>query len=334
MRLSSVLAFAALACAGPLTAGADRSGAFGPSHCDSNVLTIASNGDVRIAYRTAGSKGNKPLLLIAGSGMQLTDWPETFVQALVRSGHYVIAADPRDSGCSSHLDTLGLPDWPAIFSDLGAGKRPALPYSVRDMVADQLAVLDAEGIAAPQVLGVSGGSVVAEVMAISHPERVGSLTLLMANAGNPARRIPARPDKLAAVSQPPPAPASKDEIIQYLSALESALSPNTASDAQALRERVRLRVDRGYTSDGVQRQGAALATTGDLREALGALRVPTIVIHGEMDPLIPPASGEDVAKAIPGAKFVSLPLSGHGLDSAMFDAALAATSALKAADQQ
>jgi pimeloyl-ACP methyl ester carboxylesterase len=255
--------------------------------------------------------------------MQLVDWPEPLLGGLVQAGYFLIMPDLRDAGCSTKLDKLGLPDWSRILGEMAAGRRASPDYSVDDMVSDMSAVLDAEGVKSAHVLGASGGSLIAEVMAMQRPLRVRSLTLLMANAGNPARAIPANPRLMSSVAQ---TPISTDELEleNYLASLERVLTGPNAPGEAVLRRRAQVRIARGYSSNGVQRQGAAFLASGDLRQQLTMVSVPTTVIHGAEDPLIPVDAGRDVALSVPNARFQVLPRSGHALDPDMVAAALQA----------
>jgi pimeloyl-ACP methyl ester carboxylesterase len=292
--------------------------------CEEASLKYVQKAGFRLAYTTAGRRSDPPLILIAGSGMQLIDWPDELVSKLIASGFFVVIFDPRDSGCSSHFDTFGTPDWSGIFTTLAAGQTPPLAYSATDMVVDVADVLDAEKIGSAHVLGASGGAVVAAILAARHPERVRSLTLLMANAGNPSRPIPARPDIMGALAQPPRSDAPEGERTAYLVSVQNALSgPGSVTSAAERQRLASLRLQRGYSFDGVQRQGAALIAAGDLRESLASISIATTVIHGARDPLLPVDAGRDVADAIHGARFVLLPESGHELDPDMIAAAVA-----------
>lgn len=301
--------------------------------CNSSILRSARNGEVEIAYRTAGDRTGEPLLLIPGSGMQLVDWPQPLVDGLVRAGYYLIMPDPRDAGCSTKLDGLGPPDWRRVLADLAAGRSASLAYDAKDMVSDMAAVLDAEGLASAHILGVSGGAVIGEVMAVERPELVRSLTLLMANAGNPSRALPARPEVMAPVAQPPTSLDGK--IVEaYLMRLEKVLAGHKAASDIVLLARARTRIARGYSADGVQRQGAAFLAAGDLRHGLAEISVPTVVIHGAEDPLIPVEAAKDVARAVSGAQFKIVPGSGHSLDESMIAASLAALEARPTASRR
>ncbi|WP_311770774.1 alpha/beta hydrolase [Sphingopyxis sp. JAI128] len=331
------LFFASLAMSGAvLTPSAPAGAAVEPDRhllCKESILRRARNGEVEIAYRTAGDRTGEPLLMIPGSGMQLVDWPQPLVDDLVRAGYYLIMPDPRDAGCSTKLDELGPPDWPRVLADLAAGRSASLAYDARDLVSDMAAVLDAEGLASAHLLGASGGAVIGEVMAIERPGLARSLTLLMANAGNPSRALPARPDVMAPVAQGPTSTDGK--IVEaYLMRLEKVLAgPKAASDIVLL-SRARTRIARGYSADGVQRQGAAFLAAGDLRHGLAEISVPTVVIHGAEDPLIPVEAAEDVARAIPGARLEIVPGSGHSLDESMVAASLAALEARSTASRR
>ncbi len=274
-------------------------------------MRIPSNG-IEIELDDQGPPGGEPLLLIMGLGMQLVAWPDELVQQLVSRGFRVLRIDNRDAGLSSQFDHLGVPNlaWAAMRHAL---RLPVnAPYRIADMAADTLGVLDALGIAKVHVCGASMGGMIAQHLAAQHPERVKSLTLIMTTTG--ARRLPqaSAQVRLALLSRP----AGRDEaaIVAHLTRIVTLIgSPAYPAAPERLRERLQLSVRRAWRPAGTARQLAAIVADGDRSALVQSIRVPTRVIHGDADPLVPVASGHDLAARIPSAVADIVPGMGHDL---------------------
>lgn len=284
---------------------AAQSGAAAESEVDANGIALR--------YAVHGPTHGEAVLLIGGTGMQLSDWPAPLIHGLAGGGHRVVVFDNRDAGLSTHLAHAGRPDWPAVFAALAAGDPPPIAYTLDDMAADAMALLDALSIGRAHLVGVSMGGNIAQLVAAEHPDRVRSLTSIMAGSGNPAIRIPAHPARLAAIPPPPP-PADTTAAIERELALRRALAGRDVPvDEMRLREGVEASLARNYDPEGAERQGAAVVAAGDLRSRLRAIRAPTVVILGADDPVVSVEAGEDVARHIRGAELRVLPGIGHEL---------------------
>lgn len=252
------------------------------------------------------------VLLIIGLGLQLTAWPAALVQGLVDAGYRVVRFDNRDAGLSPHLDALGRPSllWAGLKYRLGWRIRP--PYSLRGMALDAQGVLDALQIEKAHVVGMSMGGMVAQRLALLAPGRVLSLTSIMSSSG--ARGLPGPRREVAQVMLSRPADDSMEAAIDYsVRVLKTVSGPGfPVSDAQ-LRERVTAAVQRSFYPDGIVRQMLAVMADSTRAEALATVTVPTLVLHGTHDPLVPFACGEDTARRIPGARFVGIDGMGHDL---------------------
>ena len=276
--------------------------------------TLTANG-IRIAFDTAGDVKSTPLLLLHGLGMQLTAWPDEFVDGLVELGFYVIRFDHRDCGLSSKFDRADKPNlaWNWLKSVLKLPSRPA--YGLDDMAADALGVLSALGVARAHLVGVSMGGMVAQLLAARHPQRVLSLISLMSSSGRrglPGPTLPAR-QALQAVLRPGNA-NDTDAIVDALVALEQAIgSPAYPTPEKQLRRRAARALRRCYCPTGAARQMAAVAAAPDRSALLQSIAVPTLVIHGAADPLVPSGCGADTAAQVPGARFELIEGLGHDL---------------------
>jgi len=257
--------------------------------------------------------GGPPVLLVMGLGMQLTAWPAGFVAALVRAGHRVIRFDNRDIGLSTRLDHLGVPNllWEGMKHRFGLPVRA--PYGLADMAADALGVLDALAIPEAHVVGASMGGMIAQRMALAAPQRVRSLTSVMSSSG--ARHLPGPQPRVLQVLLSRPRDSSEDALLAHYVRLFRAIgSPAYPEPEEELRQRILASLRRaGYWPAGNARQVAAMAADTTRAQELAGVRVPTLVLHGTADPLVPIACGEDTARRIPGARFVAFPGLGHDL---------------------
>jgi pimeloyl-ACP methyl ester carboxylesterase len=263
-------------------------------------------GDVEIAYETFGSPDDTPLLLVMGLATQMVGWPDEFCRALAERGHYVVRFDNRDIGLSTHLDGAGAPDVMSLFAGAGTA-----PYSLADMADDTAALLDALDLGSVHVVGASMGGMIAQSLAIRHPERVRSLVSIMSTTGD---RSVGSPADVALGVLLAPAARDRDEALQRAVDTYRVIgSPGFEFDEAALRERAGLSFDRAYDPAGVARQLAAILTTDDRTPHLGEIAVPTLVIHGEQDTLVDVSGGRATAAAIPGADLWVVDGMGHDL---------------------
>jgi pimeloyl-ACP methyl ester carboxylesterase len=274
-------------------------------------MQVRGNG-IAIEVDDQGPRDGEPLLLIMGLGMQLVGWPDELVRRLAAEGFRVVRFDNRDAGLSQGFDHLGVP------SIVAATLRHALrlpvhaPYSLGDMARDAAGVLDALSIARAHVCGASMGGMIAQRLALHHPERVKSLTLMMTTSG--ARQLPQASARVRRALLSRPASSAEDDVIaQLMSVLEVIGSPAYRPDAQDVRQRLRHALRRAYRPAGTLRQLVAIAADGDRSPGLGGLRMPCHVIHGTADPLVPVAGGIDLAAKIGGATRDLIDGMGHDL---------------------
>lgn len=273
-------------------------------------LTVA-NGDVDLVVERLGPDDGEPMLLIMGTGGQLIDWPDGFCEALIAQGFTLARFDNRDAGLSTRFTESGTP------SQLTMLRHPeqAAVYTLDDMAADALAVIDALGWQSAHLVGISLGAMIAQVIAAKHPERARSLTSMAsapaARVGSPRLRTLL---KIVKVANPKRVKTAED-LGQYVVDLDAITgSPAYPRPEAEMREHGRRCFDRGgLDTAAVQRQTAAIAAAGDRRSDLATITCPTLVVHGEADQMIRPLGGEETAAAIPGARLVTYPGMGHGL---------------------
>jgi pimeloyl-ACP methyl ester carboxylesterase len=275
------------------------------------VTAIQANG-ITIEYDVHGDPSDPPVLLIMGLGAQLTLWPIELVEALVAHGFHVVRFDNRDAGLSTKIDAAGLPEMGALMMAMMSGKIPGVAYTLDDMAHDAAGLLDALGIARAHIVGASMGGMIAQLLAVNHPEKVLSLTSMMSSTGNPS--LPqAKPEAMAVLTSRPTA-ADPNIIVDFgVKAARVIGSPAYPAPEGRLRARVRADFDRNFSPQGSMRQMAAVIANGDRRARLSGISAPTLVIHGDADPLVPVEGARDTVASIPGAELLIIPGMGHDL---------------------
>ncbi len=270
------------------------------------MANATANG-LTIEYETTGNRSDPPLLLVMGLGAQLIHWPDGICRALADRGFFVIRYDNRDAGLSSRIESAGMPDLMALVHGKGES-----PYRLGDMAADGIGLLDALGVEAAHVVGASMGGMIAQHMALDHPRRVRSLCSVMSSPTGRMDEDPPTAEANAVLLRPAP-PNRAAAIDAAVEAAKVIGSPGFPFDETAVRERAGRSYDRGWYPLGVLRQFAAIIGTGDWSARLADLDVPTLVIHGDADPLVRPSWGKRTAEAIPGAELLLVPGMGHDL---------------------
>ncbi len=269
---------------------------------------VRANG-IQIEYDTFGNPANEPLLLIMGLGSQMILWHEDFCGMLADRGHYVIRFDNRDVGLSTKLDEAGVPDVMQIISALMAQQPIQAPYTLDHMADDAIGLLDGLGIERAHICGASMGGMIAQTVAIRHQHRVKSLVSIMSTTGD-ASLPPSRPEALAFLMTPPP--TEREALIEHHVKLWRTIgSPGFPFDEDFIRARSAMLYDRCFYPQGQVRQLAAILAHGSRRERLKSVRVPTLVIHGVDDPLVPVDGGKDTAAHIAGAELMLVEGMGH-----------------------
>jgi pimeloyl-ACP methyl ester carboxylesterase len=282
------------------------------------MTQIEANG-IRIEYEAFGSKQDPALLLIMGFAAQLTLWPDALCEKLAVRGLYVVRYDNRDVGLSTKFEAAGLPDLGAIMTRHLAREDPGVAYGVDALVADAFGLMDALKIEKAHVMGFSMGGMIAQRMAAAKTGRILSLTSLSSSSADPSLP-PGDPDVMTLLTGPPP--ESEDLEIQVehprkmwraMSGLEEGhgLSPTD----EELRQEARDGIIRGYYPEGAARQMAAMMVSSPHTDLLTQVNVPTLVLHGSVDPVVNPEGGKSVAARIDGARFEIIEGMGHVLFS-------------------
>lgn len=271
---------------------------------------VKANG-LDLCCETFGADNAEPLVLIMGLGAQMTHWDDEFCEQLAAAGFRVIRFDNRDIGQSTKISGFEPVSIQAVMQGALAGKPVPPPYLLRDMAEDVIGLMDTLGIASAHIVGASMGGAIAQELALNAPQRVRSLTSIMATSGDP-NLPPPTPEAMAVLMAPPP--KTRDEYIANFQRNWKVLrGPNFPADEAKDRQRAERAYERGLSPAGVARQLHAIIASGSRKPRLGALKVPTLVIHGTIDPLVPPECGKDVAATVPNAKLLMIPDMGHAI---------------------
>ena len=277
---------------------------------------IAKINGIDLCYETFGQASAPPVVLIMGLGAQMVAWPDAFCATLAGKGHHVVRFDNRDIGRSSHLTPLGVPNTMALMGEIALRRKLVVPYTLKDMAADTIGLIDHLGIDRAHVVGASMGGMIAQEIAIDFAARLRTLTSIMSSTGDP-RIPPAAPEAAAVLFTP--APLDHDGYVKHYSNVLRVLRgphfPEEAAEDPARVERV---FARGINPAGVARQFAAILASGNRTTALKSVKTPTLVIHGDADPLVNVEGGRMTAAAVPGATLEIVSKMGHSLPRAIW----------------
>ena len=277
---------------------------------------LRANG-IDIEYESFGRERDPLILFIMGFAAQLILWPEALCLGLAAKGFRVVRFDNRDVGKSTHFASLAAPDSRALLAEIMAGRRPDVPYSLDDMADDAVGLMDALRVERANIVGASMGGMIAQLVAINHPDRTKSLTSIMSTTGR--RDLPAGNRETLSVLFQPPKSSSRDDLIDASMLVQKALSsPGFPASEAEMRSTAERRTDRTpFDPGGLARQSAALIAAPPRNALLRELRCPTLVLHGADDPVIPAAAAKDTAESIPGAELVIVPGMGHDFAAAL-----------------
>jgi pimeloyl-ACP methyl ester carboxylesterase len=275
-------------------------------------IQYAQCGQVELAYETFGSPTDPTMLLVMGLASQMIVWDEELCARIADEGFHVVRFDNRDIGLSTHLDEAGMPD----LSPLGRGEPITVaPYLLADMADDTIGLVDALGVERVHLVGASMGGMIAQEAALRHPQRLLSLTSIMSTTA-PWVGAPTA-EASAALFIPPP--TNEQEAAERTIAIYRVIgSPGFPLDEATLDARGREAFRRSNDPAGVARQLAAIQASGDRSDRLRTLEVPTLVLHGQDDPLVQPDGGRSTAAAVPGARLVTYAGMGHSLPRALW----------------
>jgi pimeloyl-ACP methyl ester carboxylesterase len=276
---------------------------------------IKANGH-DLCAETFGTAGQPPIVLIMGLGAQMIAWDDAFCTQLADKGFYVVRFDNRDVGRSQRFDPFGVPNVLAMMGDLALGRLPKAPYTLMDLAKDTIGLMDALGIDKAHVVGASMGGMIAQTLAIHHSARLRSMTSIMSTTGN--RNLSQATPEAAAVLVTP-SPHDRDGYIaHHVKVMQVLRGPHFPEDAAFDTQRAARVYDRGIYPAGVARQLAAIFASGDRTADLKNISMPTLVLHGDADPLVRVDAGKATAAAIPYATLQIMPKMGHSLPMALW----------------
>jgi pimeloyl-ACP methyl ester carboxylesterase len=265
------------------------------------------NDDVTLCYETFGDASDPTMLLVMGLSTQMIGWPDEFCEQLAARGYFVVRFDNRDIGRSTQLKSLGVP----TVKQLLLRDKRAARYTLEHMAADGIGLLDHLGIERAHVVGVSMGGMIAQTMAARFPDRVLSLASIISNTGS---RWSGQPSPRMYPMLLKPAPRDREGYIRHtVETFKKIGSQGLPVDEDELRRTAERSFDRGLNPAGSVRQLAAIIASGDRTPLLRTIAMPTVVIHGRKDRLVPTSGGRATAKAIPGARLVIIDGMGHDL---------------------
>ncbi len=277
---------------------------------------FAKSNGLELCYQTFGERTDPALVLIMGLGAQMVAWDEGFCAALAEQGFYIVRFDNRDIGKSTHLAAAGVPNILALMGMMAIGRKLEVPYTLRDMAADTVGLLDHLGIDTAHVVGASMGGAIVQELAIHHATRLRSITCIMASPGDPRLKAPTA-EAIAVLLRT--TPTDQDGYITaYKATVRVLRGPHFPEDEAGDEARAIRNFERGLNPNGTTRQLAAIYASGNRTDALGLVTTPALVIHGDADPLIPVAHGHALVKAIGRATVDIIPKLAHTLPRAVW----------------
>ena len=273
-------------------------------------MPIAKANNIELEYETFGNPSSEPMLLIAGNSAQMLYWREEFCSKLAELGFWVIRYDNRDTGLSTKFQDWDDVDLSGIFSDIQQGKDVDVPYTIFDMAADAIGILDFLKIDKAHIFGHSLGAYMSLIIALRYPSRVLTLVPFSTNAGN--LQFPLLTTAFAFTSSIPDIKTNYEEYITsrvlFQKKLEGGVFP---FDEEKAREYVTRKIKRAHSKYTTFRHSIAIRLGGNLKSQLKDIKIPTLVIQGTEDVIVSVEGGEDTAKSIPGARFLLIDGMGH-----------------------
>ncbi|WP_166424793.1 alpha/beta hydrolase [Paraglaciecola sp. 20A4] len=293
-------------------------------NCKNNAAPL------QIAFDTFGNQQNIPLMLIMGLGAQRIFWEDEFCQLLAEQGFWVIRFDNRDVGESTYIDDKFTPNLLQLIASGLLGAQVPIPYTLVDMAKDVIGLMEHLNVPKAHIVGASMGGMIAQILAIEYPQKVLSLTSIMSSTGNKNLH---RPNRDVVYKLLKPMPKKRDKgIASGIEFWRTLHGDYYTFDFLRTSKLINKAYDRGLNPEGVLRQFSAILAAKDRTSALNSLSLPTLVIHGDADPMLPVSNGHATASAIAGAKLRIYAGMGHTLPTELWqqivdDIALVASSA-------
>jgi pimeloyl-ACP methyl ester carboxylesterase len=274
------------------------------------MTQIRANG-IALEYDETGRRDGVPFLFINGFGSQMTSWPDEFRQGMAKAGFRFIRFDNRDVGLSQKWDGI-VPDMKAVSAAVREGRKPDIPYFLSDMASDAAGLLDALGIESAHIAGASMGGMIAQLVALDHPEKTRSLISIFSTTSDPSLP-PSSPEAQAALVTRPASNDRETVVAHSLKGRRTYASTRWPFDEERLNRLIGANYDRSFYPEGAARHWAAILAGPPRTERLKSLRVPTLVLHGTADTLIRLEAGRHTAQCIPGAEYHEIEGWGHDM---------------------
>ncbi|MCP4749412.1 MAG: alpha/beta fold hydrolase [Proteobacteria bacterium] len=276
------------------------------------MTAVEANG-ITIEYVEKGNSSDPAIILIRGLGTQLIDWPTGLMNGLADNGFRVVCLDNRDAGLSSKIESGGIPDVMGAVAKSMHGELIDAPYTLDDMALDVIGLQDALGISSAHVFGISMGGMIVQVLAAKHKDRIRSLISVMSSSGKPG--LPqGKPEAMQALFESPPNPEDRESVIAHETETQLVYGSPGYPESEAVRRKIATaRYDRCHYPAGQARQTVAVLASGSRVDLLKTISVPSLVIHGADDPLVPLEAGRDTAANIPGASLEIIEGMGHNI---------------------
>jgi pimeloyl-ACP methyl ester carboxylesterase len=278
------------------------------------MTKIRANG-IELEYDETGPANGIPFLMVNGFGSQMTSWSDEFRQSLASSGLRFIRFDNRDVGLSQKWHGI-IPDIREVVQAVREGRTPDIPYTLNDMAADAAGLLDALKIESAHIAGASMGGMIAQLVALNHPEKTRSLISIFSTTSDPSLP-PSSPEALATLTTPPPSTDRAAVIAHSVKGRRTYATTRFAFDEQRVAALVGAAFDRSYYPEGTSRQYAAISAGPPRTERLKSMKVPALVLHGSVDKLLLPECGRHTAECIPGAEYHEIEGWGHDMPPQM-----------------
>ena len=272
---------------------------------------------ITLCYESFGHEANPPVVLIMGLATQMIGWPDEFCEQLTGRGFHVVRFDNRDCGRSTHVGGR-----PPTTGELLRRRIRSAPYTLSDMAYDAAALIRELGLSPAHVVGASMGGMIGQTLAAEHPDSVRSLVSIMSTTGNRWKGQPAFSTYRYLLAR---APDDRDGFVEHMTRVFAVIgSPGYRRDVERVRAIAALSFDRGHDPAGAGRQLGAIIASGDRTPELRRITAPTLVIHGSKDRMVARSGGIATARAIPGARMVTIQGMGHDLPSAAWPQLIAA----------
>jgi pimeloyl-ACP methyl ester carboxylesterase len=279
------------------------------------MATLVSN-SISLEYETFGADTDPAVVLVAGLGFQLIDWPATFCDQLSENGYFVVRFDNRDIGLSQKLEDKPVPDLVALGEKLRSGVPVDVPYHLTDMMTDVIGLLDVLSIEKVHLIGMSMGGMIAQLAAIHYPQRLLSLTSIMSSSGSSS--LPPLTAAATTVLMSAPASADMSDVVDFGLTVNDVIgSPGYPWNRDALTQHLRHCVERCYYPEGYVRQYAAVLAAKSRASLLPKVTTPTLIIHGKDDMLVLQEGGKETARLIPNSQLELVDGMGHDLSPSL-----------------